>query len=104
MCGFGSGEDFRGHYRSNEAAIFLAYGVTDWLALELEGSQISGTFDKSSADTSGLPARIRATGTADIGGQARLRLRHGRGHGPELFASGEGLPPPHRHQPLSRHP
>ena len=100
MFGFGSAEDFRGHYRSNEAAVFLAYGVTDWLALELEGSQISATFDKSSADTSGLPARIHATGTADIGGQVRLRLRHERGHAPEFFASVEVLPPSHGHQPL----
>ena len=95
MFGFGRDQDFRGHYRTTEAAFFLAYGVSDWLALELEGSQITATFEKAPADTFGTPARIRETGVADIAGQLRLRLGHERGRRPEFFASVEVLPPMH---------
>src|SRR5438034_7372372 len=82
-------EDFRAHYQSHEGAVFLAYGVTDWLAVEIEGSQIAATFDKSPADSTGTPARIQASGTADIGGQFRFRFGHGRDHRPEFFGSVE---------------
>lgn len=35
------GEDYRGRYRAYEGLIFLGYGVTDNLALELEVAAIS---------------------------------------------------------------
>ena len=100
MFGFPREQDFRAHYRTTEAAVFLAYGVTDWLALELEGSQISARFDKAPADTFGTPGRIHQTGFSDIAGQIRLRLGHERGRRPEFFASVELLPPMHGRQEL----
>lgn len=100
MFGGSSIEDFRAHYQSHEGAVFLAYGVTDWLAVEIEGSQIAATFDKSPADSTGTPVRIQASGTADIGGQFRFRFGHGRDHRPEFFGSVEILPPAHGDQPL----
>jgi len=95
LFGIAREQDFRGHYKTTEAAVFLAYGVTDWLALELEGSQITATFEKSPADTFGTPARVREMGVADIAGQLRLRLGHERGGRPEFFASVEVLPRMH---------
>lgn len=100
MFGVPREQDFRGHYRINEAAIFLAYGVTDWLALELEGSQIDARFDKAPADSFGTPSRLSETGFSDIAGQIRLRLSHERGRRPEFFASVEVLPPMHGRQVL----
>ncbi len=87
-------EDMRGRYRSNEAQLFVAYGVTDWLALEIEGSRISATFEKSPSDVSGTPARINESGFADIAGQLRFRLN------PGFFASIELLPPSHKRKVL----
>ena len=100
MFGFPREQDFRGNYKTMEAAVFLAYGVTDWLALELEGSQVTSTFEKAPADSFGTPARIRETGFSDISGQVRLRLGHERGRRPEFFASIEVLPPMHGRQVL----
>jgi hypothetical protein len=100
MFGFPREQDFRGHYKTTEAAIFLAYGVTDWLAVELEGSQITSTFEKAPADSFGTPARIRETGFSDISGQIRMRLGQERGRRPEFFASVEVLPPMHGRQVL----
>jgi len=93
-------DDFRGQYRSNEVAVFLAYGVTDWLALEIEGSQIAATFDKSPADTTGTPAHVAQSGTSDFGGQLRFRFGHNREHRPEFFGSIEAVPPSHGNQVL----
>src|SRR5206468_3671572 len=56
--GGNSGGDFRGHYRSSEAQLFLAYGLTDWLAVEVESSDIRAHFQKAPDDTSGTPATI----------------------------------------------
>ena len=100
MFGYGNIDDFRGTYASAEAALFVAYGVTDWLAVELEGSQIRATFEKSPADTFGTPAKIQQSGLSDIAGQVRLRLSHERGSRPEFFASVEVLPPQHEQQEL----
>jgi len=93
MFGIGLDQDFHGTYRTNEAQLFLAYGVTDWLAVELEGSRIIADFTKDPNDASGTPASLRESGTADIAGQIRLRLAPERGRRPELFAAVELLPP-----------
>ena len=45
--GFGLDQDFRGQFRSTEAQIFAAYGVTDWLALELEAKGYAGYQDEA---------------------------------------------------------
>jgi len=79
-------QDFRGQFRSTEAALFLAYGVTDWLALELEGSLISADFDKAPADTFGTPATLHESGLSDVGGALRLRLARERGAGRSSLA------------------
>src|SRR6266850_2338515 len=42
--GIASNQDFRGHLRTNEAQLFLAYGITDWLAVEVETSDIHARF------------------------------------------------------------
>ncbi len=95
MFGIALDQDFEGTYRTNEVQVFLAYGVTDWLALELEGSQIAADFTKDPSDASGTPDQLRETGTADIAAQIRLRLSQERGRRPEFFAAIEVLPPSH---------
>jgi hypothetical protein len=91
--GYGSlNEDFRGEYWSTQAQFFLAYGVTDWLALEVETSRIHARFDKSPSDTTAVPARIDETGLADFEAQVRVRVAREHGARPELFASLEIIP------------
>jgi hypothetical protein len=83
--GYGLVEDYRGRFRSSEGLLFVAYGLTDWLAVEVEASRIRAALDKAPNDTSATPARIEESGLGDIEGQVRMRLlREGSGR-PELF-------------------
>jgi len=100
---FGYGADtsaLQGRFRSTEAQLLIAYGLTDWLALEAEGSHITATFDKSSRDTSAAPARIHESGFADWAVQARMRLARQHGRWPQVFAAFELLPPTQRGKKL----
>jgi hypothetical protein len=90
--------DFRGRYRANESLIWVAYGLTDDLAIEWETAVISATFDKSPADPSALPGRIRQRGLGDVEGQLRWRWRRETARRPELFSYGEVVVPHARDQ------
>jgi hypothetical protein len=90
--GYGTQTDLRGTLRSSSAQLFVAYGVTDWLAVELEGSSLSARFDKSSRDTSATPARIRESAIGDFAGQVRVRFAQERGRRPEIWGSVEVIP------------
>jgi len=83
--GFGIQEDLRARYRSGEGQIFIGYGLTDWLAVQLETGFISATLEKSSNDTSLLPVRIEESGFGDIEGQLVLRLIRESDHIMEVF-------------------
>lgn len=83
--GFGLMEDFRGHFKSTEVQLFAAYGLTDRIALEFEASRIHATFDKSSRDTSNLPAHIVESGLTDLEGHVRLLLLRETEGRPEVF-------------------
>ena len=83
--GYGLLQDYRGRFRSTEALLFVAYGLTDWLALELEASRISARLDKAPDDTSAMPSRIEESGLGDVEGQVRMRLMRERRGRPELF-------------------
>ncbi|HYT64040.1 MAG TPA: hypothetical protein VEL50_09060 [Gemmatimonadales bacterium] len=102
--GYGLQEDFRGRYSSTAEQLFVAYGITDWLAVELESSDIRAHFEKSPSDTSATPARINESGIADFSGQVRMRLGRERGRRPEFFAGIEILPPSYRHRVLIGEP
>src|SRR5256714_15275160 len=98
--GYRLNEDLLGHYRSSEAQLFVAYGIADWLAVEVEASHINARFDRSASDTSGMPARITESGVADFAGQVRFRLAREHGSRPEVFGSVELLPPQHGNKAL----
>jgi hypothetical protein len=100
MFGQAYAGDLRGTYKSTEAALFLAYGISEWLAVEIEGSLIRADFEKAPADTFGTPATIQESGLSDIAGSLRLRLARERGSRPEFFASVEVLPPQHGNQAM----
>jgi hypothetical protein len=78
--------DFRGRYRAHERLLFLAYGVTEDLAIEFEAADIHASLDKAAADRSFLPSRLEESGLGDVETQVRWRWRKERGRGPELFS------------------
>ena len=96
----GGGPDgaFLGKYKNSAAQIFVAYGLTDWLALELEGSVLSATLDRSPSDPSGTTRRISESGLSDIEGHVRMRLARENGTRPELFAFLEVQAPSQRNK------
>jgi hypothetical protein len=90
--GYGNQTDLRGTFRSSSAQLLLAYGVTDWLAVELEGSYVSARFTRSPLDTTATPAEIRESGLGDFAGQVRVRVARERGRRPEVWGSLEVIP------------
>jgi hypothetical protein len=102
--GFGPDIDFRSRYRSYAGQIFLGYGVTDWLAIELEGSVINARLEKSPLDTFGTPPVIEETGVGDIEGQVRARLLGESNHRPEFFGFVEVTPATRKHKRLIAEP
>lgn len=91
--GFGLDQDFRGKYRASEGLLFVGYGLTDWLAVELEGAVIDATLETSPDDPSGVPARIHESGLGDVEGQLRARWARETESRPEIFSFLEAVAP-----------
>jgi hypothetical protein len=83
--GAGPAVDFRGRIRGTSTQLFLGYGVTDWLALEVEVAYLTATFNKSLSDPYATPTRLHQTGFGDLEMQVRARLSRETGGRPELF-------------------
>ena len=94
------GQDYLGHYRDLSEQLFIAYGVTDWLAVELEGSYVQAALQRDAADRSGTPPRIEESGLGDLEGELRGRLLRETPRWPELFAFLEITAPSNRKQVL----
>jgi hypothetical protein len=84
--GYKGDEDFRGRYRASEGLIFLGYGVSDRLAVELEAAVIGAKLEKSPDDHSDLPSKIEESGLGDVEGQLRYRWWAENERRPELFS------------------
>lgn len=83
--GYKGDEDFRGRYRASEGLIFLGYGVSDRVAVELEAAVIEAELEKSPADHSGVPSEIEESGLGDVEGQLRCRWAAENERRPEVF-------------------
>lgn len=93
--------DFRGKYRASEGLLFLGYGITRNLALELEAAVISAELEKSPSDPSAMPARLKESGLGDVEGQLRWRLQDEVKDGrPEIFTYFETVFPLQRNRRL----
>lgn len=84
--GYGLDRDFRGRYRAHEGLLFLAYGVSDRLAIELEAAVITARLDKAPEDPSAQPARLEQSGLGDVESQLRWRWRRETQGAPEVFS------------------
>jgi len=84
--GYGLEQDFRGKYRASEGLIFLGYGVSDRLALELEAAVITAQQDKAPEDPSDMPAQLKESGLGDVESEIRWRWNHESDRRPEVFS------------------
>ncbi len=85
--GYSLDQDFRGKYRAEEYLIFLAYGFTDWLAVEFEMAvYIRAELETSPDDPTAVPGEIEESGTGDVEGQVRVRLARETESRPEFFS------------------
>ncbi len=85
--------DFRGKYRAVEGLIFIGYGLTDWLAVELEAAVIDASLEKSPDDSSTLPDKVEESGLGDVEGQIRARILEENERRPEVFGFFEAVVP-----------
>ena len=93
-------EDYRGRYRASEGLVFLAYGISDALAVEFEVAVIDAWLDKSATDPSTLASRTSESGIGDIEGQIRWRWRRETDRRPEIFSYTELVVPHHSERVL----
>ena len=85
--GYAGDEDFLGKFQSHEFDIFLSYAPTERLAFELEAQlHTTARLQKSSLDTSAVPARIDESGLGEIESQIRFRLGDETARRPEFFS------------------
>lgn len=83
--GYGIDQDYRGNYTASEGLLFLGYGVTQDLALELEAAVITAKLEKSPQDISAMPREVKESGLGDVEAQIRWRFRRETERRPELF-------------------
>lgn len=85
--GFVGDGEFAGRSVEEEHLLFLAYGFTDRLAVELEGSlYTTATLDKDPDDPSAVPQRLEESGLGEIEGQLRWRWKRETERRPELYS------------------
>lgn len=98
--GYPGETDFRGRFRAHEALLFVGYGVTSDVAVELEMAYIRASLDRAAMDASGVPARLSESGLGDVEGQVRWRWRRETAARPEFFSFVEAVVPRGRDQAL----
>jgi hypothetical protein len=84
----GVGEaDFLGELVEQEYLLFLSYGISDRLIVELEGAVYAkGEFTKAPDDPSALPGTLQESGLGDVEGQLRWRWAKETERRPEMFS------------------
>jgi hypothetical protein len=84
--GYGLDQDFRGRFRASEGLLFVAWGISDRLAVELEAAVIRAQQTKSADDPSAMPAVLEQSGLGDVEGQLRWRWNQETETSPEFFS------------------
>jgi hypothetical protein len=85
--GFKGEQDYRGELTEHEALIFLSYGISENVALEVESALwTTVTQHKAPDDTSAVPARLKESGFGDTQAELRWRWWKENAHRPELWS------------------
>lgn len=99
--GFQGDEDFLGKLDTHELDLYLGYGLTDRVAIELEAQlYTSAHFSKAPDDPSAVPARIEESGLGEIESQIRWRWIAESPRRPELFSFAKVSYPFQKHKVL----
>jgi len=98
--GFGLDQDFRGKYRASEGLLFLGYGLTDRVALEIEAAVIHASLTKSPDDPSPMPPKLTESGLGDMQVQIDWMLSRESDHRPAWFSYAELVFPHHKNKVL----
>lgn len=98
--GYGLDQDFRGRYRATEGLVFVGFGLTENLAIEMEAAVITAELRKSPLDPSAMPGTVKESGLGDIEGQLRWRWQQERATRPEGFAFFETVFPSNKSKRL----
>ena len=82
----GNDAESRGLFQGSERLLWLAYGLTKNVAIELEGAYLAtGDLTKSTSDPSSKPGEIFERGLGDVEGQVRWRWHEESARRPEAF-------------------
>ena len=84
--GYALDQDFRGRYWANERLVFVGYGISSRLAVELEAANITAVQEKAPDDPSAMPDSVRESGLGDVEGELRWRWTTETDRRPELFS------------------
>lgn len=84
--GFKGDTDYRGEYKAYEWLVFLSYGLTEDLALELEAGVIDATLKSSPEDVSNVPDEISESGLNEVESQINWRFLKETEEIPEAFS------------------
>ena len=99
--GYGLEQDFRGKFRAVENQIFLAYGLNDRFAAELEAAFYSAArLEKAPNDPSSQPDPLEQSGVGDWQMELDWRIAKETASRPEVFALVEVDPPSNVNKPL----
>lgn len=94
--GFSLDQDFRGRYRASEGLVFLAYGLSDRLAVEVEAAAIRASLEKSPDDPTGMPAKLTESGLGDTQVQLDWMWSKESARRPGFFSYAEVVFPHHK--------
>jgi len=94
--GFGLDQDFRGRYRANEELVFVGYGLSDKVALELEAALIHASLERSPDDPTGMPAKLSESGLGDVQMQLDWMWSRETERRPGFFSYAEVVFPHHK--------
>jgi hypothetical protein len=98
--GYVATTEYRGRYRAREGLVFVAYGISENVAVEFEAATIKASLNKSNLDDSELPARLEESGLGDVEAQLRWRWKQETAFRPELFSYFETVFPFQRSKAL----
>jgi hypothetical protein len=87
--GFDQDIDYEGKYRASEGLIFLGYGISDRLFIELEMAVLDAKLETAEEDTSSLPDEYTESGFGDAEMQVHWRWSKETATRPELYSYGE---------------
>jgi hypothetical protein len=99
--GFTGEQDYLGETVEQEYLLFLSYGISNRMSVELESALHAKTsFDKAPDDVSAVPQEIDESGLGDVDLQLRYRWAAETEHRPEMFSFVEITPPFQRNKVL----